>query len=295
MGNGIPYFSLDCQLDDKFGLIEAEYGIKGFAVVVKLYQKIYGEEGYYCEWTKEVELLFSRRIGFPAGDNSVSEILNTALKRGIFSKELYEKYGILTSKGIQERYLKAVQRRVNVPMLKEYLLIRCTQNYKNVDISEENVDIKSKNAYISEQSKVKKSKEKYSKEEREYIGNNVSSVPSISNNKRELNNDACASPSSRFIKPTIQDIRAYCLERHNNVDAEVFFDFYESKNWMIGKSKMKDWRAAVRTWEKRQIQEKKEEIKNPYMRRLIELNEHERNDTGFISDIFSVSSNVESR
>jgi len=53
-----------------------------------------------------------------------------------------------------------------------------------------------------------------------------------------------------FVKPTIIYIKEYCKERKNNVDAETFFDFYESKDWLIGKNKMKDWKACVRTWEK---------------------------------------------
>lgn len=53
-----------------------------------------------------------------------------------------------------------------------------------------------------------------------------------------------------FTPPNIQDVRAYCKERGNKVDPENFWDFYQSKNWMIGKNKMKDWKAAVRTWER---------------------------------------------
>lgn len=53
-----------------------------------------------------------------------------------------------------------------------------------------------------------------------------------------------------FIKPTTQEIADYCKERGNNVSPSTFFDFYESKGWLIGKTKMKDWKAAVRTWEK---------------------------------------------
>ena len=56
--------------------------------------------------------------------------------------------------------------------------------------------------------------------------------------------------NKKFIKPTIEEIRAYCSERRNNVDAESFYDFYESKGWFVGKNPMKDWKAAVRTWEK---------------------------------------------
>lgn len=53
-----------------------------------------------------------------------------------------------------------------------------------------------------------------------------------------------------FTPPNVQDVRAYCQERGNKVDPENFWDFYQSKNWMIGKNKMKDWKAAVRTWER---------------------------------------------
>lgn len=58
--------------------------------------------------------------------------------------------------------------------------------------------------------------------------------------------------SSHFQKPSLEDIRDYCISRGNRVDPEQFFNFYESKGWTIGKSPMKDWRAAVRTWEKRE-------------------------------------------
>ena len=55
-----------------------------------------------------------------------------------------------------------------------------------------------------------------------------------------------------FKKPEVNDIKEYCLWRNNGIDAETFFDFYESKNWLIGKNKLKDWKACMRTWEKRQ-------------------------------------------
>ena len=58
-------------------------------------------------------------------------------------------------------------------------------------------------------------------------------------------------------KPSVQEIKDYCLERNNGIDAEQFFDFYESKNWYVGKNKMKNWQAAVRTWEKRKTKTSK--------------------------------------
>jgi len=60
----------------------------------------------------------------------------------------------------------------------------------------------------------------------------------------------------RFKKPILDEVKNYCILRKNNIDAEAFIDFYESKNWHIGKNKMKDWRAAVRTWERRKQNKK---------------------------------------
>lgn len=56
----------------------------------------------------------------------------------------------------------------------------------------------------------------------------------------------------RFTPPTVEQVKLYCIERGNTVDAENFFDFYEAKGWKVGNQPMKDWRAAVRTWEKRE-------------------------------------------
>lgn len=62
--------------------------------------------------------------------------------------------------------------------------------------------------------------------------------------------------TTTFKKPTIEEIKEYCTERNNNINAESFYHYYESKGWMIGKSKMKAWKSAVITWEKRDTNEK---------------------------------------
>ena len=78
-------------------------------------------------------------------------------------------------------------------------------------------------------------------------------VPYTNNNEYINNNNSLYKKgSSRFQKPTIEEIRQYCLEKGYNVDAEQFFNFYESKGWVVGKSPMKNWRAAVSTWNKRE-------------------------------------------
>ena len=67
-----------------------------------------------------------------------------------------------------------------------------------------------------------------------------------------------ASPprASRFTPPSVEEVRVYCAERKNCVDPERFVDFYASKGWLVGKSRMKDWRAAVRSWERSDSQQK---------------------------------------
>ena len=65
-----------------------------------------------------------------------------------------------------------------------------------------------------------------------------------------------------FKKPTLEEIQNYCKERNNEINANTFYDFYESKDWYVGKNKMKDWKACIRTWEQK-INEKKEKKEIP--------------------------------
>ena len=60
-------------------------------------------------------------------------------------------------------------------------------------------------------------------------------------------------PRKKFQRPTVADVLAYCVERNNGLDPQAFVDFYTSKGWRVGRTPMKDWKAAVRTWEQRRI------------------------------------------
>ena len=69
--------------------------------------------------------------------------------------------------------------------------------------------------------------------------------------EKEIDSSASTTTKrKRFEKPTLSQITQYCLERNNNVNAEQFYDYYESNGWKVGKNSMKDWKAAVRTWER---------------------------------------------
>ncbi len=62
-----------------------------------------------------------------------------------------------------------------------------------------------------------------------------------------------------FVPPTIEEVKQYCIDGSYNVDAQRFIDFYESKGWMVGKNKMKDWKAALRNWSRRNTEERRRE------------------------------------
>lgn len=78
-------------------------------------------------------------------------------------------------------------------------------------------------------------------------------IPSIDKNRLDKNSieEKENIKRKRFEKPTIEEIEEYCKERNNGINANAFYDFYESKDWYVGKNKMKDWEACIRTWEQR--------------------------------------------
>ncbi len=128
--NGVDYFPLNVVMDDKFELIEAEHGIEGFGVLIKLYQKIYASN-YWIKFDKKAVLVFSNRVN--VNKNSINVIINSCIEWNIFDAKLFKKYEILTSKGIQKRFFEIVKRRKVVEVCNELLLIKIEVNaYKNL-------------------------------------------------------------------------------------------------------------------------------------------------------------------
>ena len=137
---GLDYFPLDVNLDDKIELLEAECGLQGFAIIIKLFQKIYNQ-GYFINWTEDDQLLFAKKINTDL--TTVNSVIMIALKREIFNKEMYENYRILTSKGIQRRFFEICKqlKRKGVEVNPKYLLIKIdgvnNQKEEEKDIKEE--------------------------------------------------------------------------------------------------------------------------------------------------------------
>ena len=95
------------------------------------------------------------------------------------------------------------------------------------------------------------------------ISSSTTSSTTSSNNKtKDIDKDIKEKDSKKkFTPPTVEEVRAYCLERKNSVDAEKFVNYYSSNGWMVGRNKMKDWRASVRTWERNNFDKPAPDIK----------------------------------
>lgn len=170
---GLDYFSHDTDMsnDIKLKFIKAKYGLIGYAVYNKLLEQIYREKGYYLEINDRYLILFSDENNIEL--NVCKEIINDCINEKLFDINLYNVYSILTSRRVQENYLRGSERRKNITLFKEYLLLVPSEILKenqtahiiiiNVSINKDNVNINSQNAGINSQSKVKESKLKGNK------------------------------------------------------------------------------------------------------------------------------------
>lgn len=111
-----------------------------------------------------------------------------------------------------------------------------------------------------------------------YKDTNLSNTNLLITNKSSIDNKADKPPRTRFIPPTLEEVQEYCIERNNNVDAQRFIDYYTSNGWKVGKNPMKDWKAAVRNWERTGTDKPtpkadKLETSNPFLKILMEEGE----------------------
>lgn len=83
------------------------------------------------------------------------------------------------------------------------------------------------------------------------LNTNKSNTKVLTTNKQNTKNKGKTThKSSKFVAPTVEEVKAYCEERNNGIDAQRFVDYYQARGWMTGKNHIKDWKACVRTWER---------------------------------------------
>ena len=152
----LDYFPLDLNLEDEIELLEAKYGLEGFALWIKLLMKIYSS-GYYYSWTDREQLLFAKHHNIEV--NIIINLVSDCIGFGLFDADIFKKYHVLTSRGIQKRYFNSVSRRKRIEISRETILIDI-EKYIPVGENIIYVDINHSNACRSTQSKVKESKVK---------------------------------------------------------------------------------------------------------------------------------------
>lgn len=159
---GIDYFPLETGFlnDLKVRRILKTCGASSISVLLFLLSNIYDDEGYFLKWNDDIAFLAADNLGLD--EQEVLDVLKVAFKVGFFDENMFVKYNILTSKGIQERYIAAVSRRKKITLIKEFIVtLSCTNVSNNiiiVNINGVNDDINRVDVGKSTQSKVKESK-----------------------------------------------------------------------------------------------------------------------------------------
>lgn len=162
LSRGIEYYPLDVDFlnDLKIKKIMKSCGPNSIAIIILLLGNIYGDEGYFMKWDEDVCFLVADAVG--AKEVYVKEVLKKCLQVDLFSSELFEKYKIITSKGIQKRFFEITKRRKRETLINKYLLVNVTET--GVIVAETPITVAETGVIVSKstQSKVKESKVKKS-------------------------------------------------------------------------------------------------------------------------------------
>lgn len=201
---GIDYFPLDCQFDDKIEMFLIEKEAIGLAALICIWQIIYSNEGYYTKDGNDLFLLVKKRVN--VGINDIKECVNICLDRNIFDKKLHKKHGILTSKAIQKRFFDAAKKKKVVFYDIDYII-----NGVNVGGNATNVNVK-------EEVKEEEKEELHSIQK--YIKKNLSNVSKL---KKQLTFEECERLLKEFdselVKKTLDDMENYSnLKKYTSVN-----------------------------------------------------------------------------
>ena len=122
---GLDYFAFDVDFfdNDKIEFLGARFGLRGENIAIRLLCRIYRSKGYYCTWGTDEALLFAKRTGDGCTAELAEQVAEELVEREFFDRELYRRYGVLTSREIQKRYIEAAAKRSRVELRAELLLI----------------------------------------------------------------------------------------------------------------------------------------------------------------------------
>lgn len=235
---GLDYFPLDVGFlqDMKVRRIIKSCGASAISVLIWLLGSCYRDEGYYIWWTEDLPFIVADEIGVTEG--CVQEVVKRALQVGFFDAGMKEKHGILTSAGIQKRFLEVTSRRKAAFLRRDFALISV-----NVDNNSINVCDNSINVYSNEQSKEKKRKGKESKEKEEkknvlssqdeIIQSYFSSNPELEESLRrwlDMREERKASVSPTALKKNLTQLKK--LSNGNIEDAVLIVEQSIENQWL---------------------------------------------------------------
>lgn len=233
---GLDYFPLDVGFlrDKKVKLLKTEFGACSVIFVLYVLGRVYEEEGYYLRWDKDECLIAAEAVGCGSTPSYIGEVLQRCLSRSLFDQRVFQMFGVLTSAGIQRRYLRGREKRGAIEMIEEYFLLD-VRDPKDVPAGIlAKLTLKKvfggKNEVISPENEV-----------------NSPENPQIKLNEMKLNKKR----ERTFVPPTEEEVTAFCRENGYAVDAGRFVDYYNSIGWMVGNRRMTDWQASVRNWARR--------------------------------------------
>jgi len=232
---GLEYFAMDVDFfnDIKVRKLIRYQGGKALTVYICLLCIIY-KNGYYMRWDEELPFIISEQTGYD--EVFIQETLKSCLVVGLFDKGLWKK-GFLTSRGIQLRYLSATSRRTNA-IDAQLSLVSVTKTV--VSATETPINV-TETGVIAAETPVIAAESTQRKENK------------IKEKERVREKAAGAS----FLPPSLDDVSLFVKSEGLTIDAARFFNFYESNGWMTGRTKMRDWRAALRAWAAREDEGKR--------------------------------------
>ena len=254
--DGVSYFPKDTAFydDDKVKLLRAQYGAKGMYLLDYLLCECYGKAGYYITWDKVKRALIADSVRCGISPAFVEEFVTGCIRCSFFDERVAMSFGVLTSAGIQRRYVRMFNSRDRIKMRREYFLLDMGDREdlpESVLLKLVLTDKSTENPVKSTENPDKSTDNPQSKEkEKEKV--NASLKEERVNREKKPPTAASAAERTVFVAPSVEEVRAYIESRGSGIDAERFVSYYETTGWRIGGNrKMKDWRAAVRLWEKR--------------------------------------------
>lgn len=134
MKKGLLFFPLDVDFfsDEKLEFVSARFGAKGEVCTIRLLMRIY-RDGYFIKWDEDAALMFSKSAGKDISPGLANGVVHELVKRGFFDKTLFDSFGVLTSHGIQVRYLNGCKRKKKVEINRDFLLVNPSE-YKNLQV-----------------------------------------------------------------------------------------------------------------------------------------------------------------